>query len=959
MKKRSKKYLTVFTVGLSLISIAITGAVATFFFSPANQAASADVSHAGLALIFPNYANISELMRALMVLTAILLPIAAVSAIWALKMACDEINRTAIENKKCKEQYKMAEELSLKLERRVQLLSKLTGRIAIEFCNMLAPIAFSAGRMQASIRDDDPLKSDANDIYESSRRALDVIQKFTLAGGGWNDYTKAPLSLDKILPHIIETIRIGKPRYIVINEEYNFNREQIMGVLSQITTLLVNLCMNSYESIMNTISDDDGAGHIRVYGGVLTREGVKYARISIIDDGAGIEKNHVTQIFDPFFTTKQTGNGMGLGLTIAKSIVEYHGGLIRAENVLDQGAAFTVDLPVINFKENDMRHRINTSGAATSTSAIDASNTTVKMDTLSLSGEAVVEDWQAIPALIKSGMPITGIYKAFTNKKHIAEDTFVSDNNSGMDTDRINGKGSDGNGGMGSDVNCGTRSDDGVAHDTDDVAGHGADDETGQGAGDGVAQDADDVAGHGAGDETVQCAGDGVTNDTVQDADYDAEQSIGDVSGKGAGQEAIKDISIHFENNRTKNYITYREHTNKEYHSNSSSGADRAHLHGSSGADRAHLHGSSGADRAHLHGGSGAHVQRAADYHGNASLPAAGSAYNRFIAKQRAVRSSYQLHVLHGYADGDADANDNAGANTDAHADANADAGANADAANANANANATAGPPEAGAGNATTDGKSDAGGHIRDIIEHYGSARLAGAAMGLRVLKGRDDKRPTAAYNHMRGPIGGLHDSGDTLSHNLTSKHNKAYGNKDGYLHLNMDTLKWSPSQGVQGAFEQGAYGERHIIAQTRHYNSLGAHIERVGEDGALNIAVVDDNEMILKTIEQALAPCGHSVRVYGNPFKALDALRREPCDLIIISYRMKLMSGTLLAELIKNSNSADHVLLLTDNTDGNVTNLIRREQIDGFLKKPVSINELMDKVSAVSDMSGNSGND
>jgi C4-dicarboxylate-specific signal transduction histidine kinase len=84
-------------------------------------------------------------------------------------------------------------------------------------------------------------------------------------------------------------------------------------------------------------------------GGVLsisvkpTAEGV---RIQVTDDGPGIPPEHLARIFNPFFTTKQPGDGRGLGLSVAHSIVTEHGGRIWGENLPEGGAVFTIDLPI-------------------------------------------------------------------------------------------------------------------------------------------------------------------------------------------------------------------------------------------------------------------------------------------------------------------------------------------------------------------------------------------------------------------------------------------------------------------------------------------------------------------------------------------------------------------------------------------------------------------------------------
>ena len=69
--------------------------------------------------------------------------------------------------------------------------------------------------------------------------------------------------------------------------------------------------------------------------------------IRIQDNGLGIEKCHQTKIFDHFFTTKPVGKGPGLGLAIARQIVEEnHEGTLTLDTSQTQGAAFVIQLPI-------------------------------------------------------------------------------------------------------------------------------------------------------------------------------------------------------------------------------------------------------------------------------------------------------------------------------------------------------------------------------------------------------------------------------------------------------------------------------------------------------------------------------------------------------------------------------------------------------------------------------------
>jgi signal transduction histidine kinase len=78
---------------------------------------------------------------------------------------------------------------------------------------------------------------------------------------------------------------------------------------------------------------------------VATKKHSNGTEIRVVDNGKGIPQNIVDKIFQPFFTTKPTGQGTGLGLSLAYDIVQAHGGDIRVETKEGEGSAFIIQLP--------------------------------------------------------------------------------------------------------------------------------------------------------------------------------------------------------------------------------------------------------------------------------------------------------------------------------------------------------------------------------------------------------------------------------------------------------------------------------------------------------------------------------------------------------------------------------------------------------------------------------------
>jgi signal transduction histidine kinase len=111
--------------------------------------------------------------------------------------------------------------------------------------------------------------------------------------------------------------------------EITYDEEKIQQVL-------LNLMVNAAQAIENE-------GHIRIEIDQYVHSGEKYAKISVTDNGCGIEGD-VQKVFDPFYTTKSSGSGLGLAIT--RQIIEKHDGWIDIESEPAKGTTIIINLPV-------------------------------------------------------------------------------------------------------------------------------------------------------------------------------------------------------------------------------------------------------------------------------------------------------------------------------------------------------------------------------------------------------------------------------------------------------------------------------------------------------------------------------------------------------------------------------------------------------------------------------------
>ncbi|HUA15326.1 MAG TPA: ATP-binding protein [Verrucomicrobiae bacterium] len=132
-------------------------------------------------------------------------------------------------------------------------------------------------------------------------------------------------------------VMLGRQQALTKSAEIRLEKDPTLPEVEhdsdQIHQVLLNLLLNAVQAI-------DMNGEISV----TIRSGDKSAIIEIIDNGRGIAPEHLPNIFRPFFTTK--GDGTGLGLSLARRIVEDHHGRIEVRSALGQGTTFSVILPV-------------------------------------------------------------------------------------------------------------------------------------------------------------------------------------------------------------------------------------------------------------------------------------------------------------------------------------------------------------------------------------------------------------------------------------------------------------------------------------------------------------------------------------------------------------------------------------------------------------------------------------
>jgi PAS domain S-box-containing protein len=225
---------------------------------------------------------------------------------------------------------------------RVALMGEMTASVAHELNQPLTAIAnnASAARRFLERGNIDPvlLQQLLQDMVADSQRAGEVIRGIRALVRKDKTVVRSTLNLNAV---IADTLRLVSSdivlRESVVITEMDHSLPQVEAVPVQIQQVLLNLIMNALDAVE---SRPPAERRILISTRSLNGES---AEVSVRDFGTGLPKDRPDKVFDHFFSTKQTG--MGMGLTIVRSIIETHGGKISAENAPDRGARFFFHLP--------------------------------------------------------------------------------------------------------------------------------------------------------------------------------------------------------------------------------------------------------------------------------------------------------------------------------------------------------------------------------------------------------------------------------------------------------------------------------------------------------------------------------------------------------------------------------------------------------------------------------------
>ncbi len=274
--------------------------------------------------------------------------------VWEGQPATLNFLRDVTAQKKMESQFLQAQKM--------EAVGTLAGGIAHDFNNILMGIQGNASLVLLDVDSHHPHHDKLKGIEQLVKAGAELTKQL-LGVARRGKYEIKPTDLNKLIGE--STDLFGRTR-----KEIDIHKQLQEGVWpvevdrSQIEQVLLNLYVNAWHAMpeggslfletRNMVLDDY---YVKPFGVVPGR----YVRISVTDNGIGMDEETRKRVFDPFFTTKGMGRGTGLGLASAYGIIRNHKGIINVYSEKGQGTTFNLYLPVTEkevIKEMDLKEEV-------------------------------------------------------------------------------------------------------------------------------------------------------------------------------------------------------------------------------------------------------------------------------------------------------------------------------------------------------------------------------------------------------------------------------------------------------------------------------------------------------------------------------------------------------------------------------------------------------------------------
>lgn len=246
------------------------------------------------------------------------------------------------------EQKKVEEQLLR--SQRMESIGTLAGGIAHDFNNILSPILLAMDMLALNTTDAQTLRW-LNLARDNAERGAGLVKQVLSFARGVEG-ARVTVQVRHIIKDLVKVLQETLPKSITVKYDLEPELALISADPTQIHQVLMNLAINARDAMptggtltftaRNTTLTE---AYARTYPGAKAG---RYVLLNVRDTGEGMTPEVQKRIFDPFFTTKEIGQGTGLGLATALTIINSHNGLIQVSSERGKGTQFALYLPAVH-----------------------------------------------------------------------------------------------------------------------------------------------------------------------------------------------------------------------------------------------------------------------------------------------------------------------------------------------------------------------------------------------------------------------------------------------------------------------------------------------------------------------------------------------------------------------------------------------------------------------------------
>lgn len=247
-------------------------------------------------------------------------------------------------------------EAQLRQSQKMEAIGTLAGGIAHDFNNILTAILGNADLATQYVGlPSERVKRSLDEIRRSSLRARDLVSQI-LSFSRRQPVEKHRISLSAVVNDAVRLLRATFPARTSLHVMIAADLPPVLADTTQLQQVLINLATNSMQAMkgrsgeihisVDTVSSGSAIfeRHPTLRSSASASTG-RFVRLTVSDNGPGMDAAVKDRIFEPFFTTKPVDQGTGLGLAVVHGIVQAHHGIIEVESQPGAGAVFTICLP--------------------------------------------------------------------------------------------------------------------------------------------------------------------------------------------------------------------------------------------------------------------------------------------------------------------------------------------------------------------------------------------------------------------------------------------------------------------------------------------------------------------------------------------------------------------------------------------------------------------------------------